>query len=251
VGINTVNPGGAPVLPLAAPVVLEVNGNVMLTANSGAGFIFQDGSTQTTAFTGANNTTGAAAGFTGTLSGDVQGIQNSTQVIATHLGSPLPIVQGGTGLTAVPATGQYLRGTGGGWQASAIQAGDLPSLSGNYVDLTSAQPTIGGAKTFIAPMTISAPLAVNAPLTVNNFATATALWATGTTTGVYGSGGYYGLSGVSSTAYGAFGSTASGTGVEGAAMSTSGANYGVYGQSSSGSGIAGAFNDSAGGKILS
>ena len=37
VGINTTNPGGAPVLPLAAPVVLEVNGNVKMTAGSGGG----------------------------------------------------------------------------------------------------------------------------------------------------------------------------------------------------------------------
>ena len=51
VGINTTNPGGAPVLPLAAPVTLEVNGNVKMTAGSGGGITFQDGSTQTTAAT--------------------------------------------------------------------------------------------------------------------------------------------------------------------------------------------------------
>ncbi len=42
VGIGTTNPG----------VPLEVNGNVKLTANSGASITFQDGTTQTTAYTG-------------------------------------------------------------------------------------------------------------------------------------------------------------------------------------------------------
>uniref|UniRef100_A0A372IJY7 Uncharacterized protein n=1 Tax=Paracidobacterium acidisoli TaxID=2303751 RepID=A0A372IJY7_9BACT len=42
VGIGTTNPGAA----------LEVNGNVKLTANSGASITFQDGTTQSTAYTG-------------------------------------------------------------------------------------------------------------------------------------------------------------------------------------------------------
>ncbi len=42
VGIGTTSPGA----------ILEVNGNMKLTANSGAGITFQDGTTQTTAYTG-------------------------------------------------------------------------------------------------------------------------------------------------------------------------------------------------------
>ena len=42
IGIGTTNPGAA----------LELNGNMKLTANSGAGITFQDGTTQNTAYTG-------------------------------------------------------------------------------------------------------------------------------------------------------------------------------------------------------
>ncbi len=53
-GIGTSNPGGTPPSPLPAPVTLEVNGNVKLTAGSGGGVTFQDGTKQSTAFTGTN-----------------------------------------------------------------------------------------------------------------------------------------------------------------------------------------------------
>ncbi len=48
-GIGTSNPGGTPPSPLPAPVTLEVNGNVKLTAGSGGGVTFQDGTKQSTA----------------------------------------------------------------------------------------------------------------------------------------------------------------------------------------------------------
>src|SRR5207249_3532200 len=51
--------------------------------------------------------------------------------------------------------GTFLRASGANtWAASALQASDIPSLTGTYVDLTSAQ-TIPGAKTF-APTTNTA-----------------------------------------------------------------------------------------------
>ena len=40
VGIGTSNPGGTPPSPLPSPAVLEVNGNVILTAGSGGQMIF-------------------------------------------------------------------------------------------------------------------------------------------------------------------------------------------------------------------
>jgi hypothetical protein len=57
IGIGTTAPGGTPTLPLVAPVVLEVNGNIKMTAGSGGGLVFQDGTTQATAFTGTNGGT--------------------------------------------------------------------------------------------------------------------------------------------------------------------------------------------------
>jgi hypothetical protein len=58
-------------------------------------------------------------------------------------------LNGGTGITTAPsAAGQYLRSSAvGTWNINNIQVTDLPSLSGTYVDLGSAQ-TITGTKTF-------------------------------------------------------------------------------------------------------
>jgi len=73
----------------------------------------------------------------------------------------VPIANGGTGITTAPAsTGQYLRSSGAGtWTVGGIQAGDVPSLSGTYVDLASNQ-TIAGNKTF--SNTISGNISGNA-----------------------------------------------------------------------------------------
>ena len=67
VGIGTSNPGGTPPSPLPSPVVLEVNGNIKLTANSG-GLVFADGSTQTTATSGANSSITSLNGLATPLS---------------------------------------------------------------------------------------------------------------------------------------------------------------------------------------
>src|SRR5205085_1177373 len=71
---------------------------------------------------------------------------------AISLSGVVPIANGGTGLNAGPASAtQFLRAnaTATGWINGSIAASDLPSLSGTYVDLTTAQ-TITGVKTFMA-----------------------------------------------------------------------------------------------------
>jgi hypothetical protein len=57
------------------------------------------------------------------------------------------LANGGTGLSSAGSAGSFLRSNGTAWTVSSIQFGDLPSLSGSYVDLATDQ-TIGGNKTF-------------------------------------------------------------------------------------------------------
>jgi hypothetical protein len=67
----------------------------------------------------------------------------------------VPIANGGTGVTTAPGNaGQYLRSSGPAtWAVGAIQSGDLPSLSGTYVDLANTQ-VVAGAKTFNQTVTV-------------------------------------------------------------------------------------------------
>jgi len=157
--------------------------------------------------------------FSGVLSGDVQGIQSNTQVIATHLFSPLPIAQGGTGIMAAPGNGQYLRGTNTGWTVSTIPASDLPWLSSTYVDLTSVQSNISGAKTFTAPLAVQ----TSSSEAVSGVTTS----ATGLNYGVYGQ--------ISSTTGAGVWGNAPTTGVSGTATGT-GTTFGVYGSAINSSG---------------
>jgi len=52
VGIGTVTPGSTFVANSALGGLLEVNGNIVLTSGHGGSIVFQDGSTQSTAYTG-------------------------------------------------------------------------------------------------------------------------------------------------------------------------------------------------------
>jgi hypothetical protein len=89
-----------------------------------------------------------------TASGPLSATAGQNPVIS--LSGIVPIANGGTGISTGPtAAGQYLRSTGAGsWSAGSIVAGDLPSLSGTYVDLTSGQ-SIGGNKTFTGNATFN------------------------------------------------------------------------------------------------
>jgi hypothetical protein len=68
----------------------------------------------------------------------------------------VPIANGGTGITTAPVSaGQFLRSAAAGsWSVGGIQAGDLPSLSGTYVDLSTNQ-SVGGNKTFTGTITFN------------------------------------------------------------------------------------------------
>ncbi len=122
-----------------------------------------------------NTGTGLSGGGTVALGGALS--LSNTGVLAVGASAPLassgganpsisltgtvPIANGGTGITTAPASaGQYLRSSGAGtWAVGGIQAGDVPSLSGTYVDLASNQ-TIAGNKIF--SNTISGNISGNA-----------------------------------------------------------------------------------------
>jgi hypothetical protein len=127
-----------------------------------------------TVATGAGLSGGGTVALGGTLS------LSNTGVLSVGAAAPLtssgganpsislgtvPIANGGTGITAAPASaGQYLRSSGAGtWAVGSIQAGDVPSLSGTYVDLVSNQ-SIGGNKSFSQTVnaTVTTGTAVNA-----------------------------------------------------------------------------------------
>jgi FtsZ-binding cell division protein ZapB len=131
---------------------VETRGDLRVTGavdnTGGTGIIFPDGSNQTKACSGCAN-----------------GI--------------LSISLGGTGTSIAPAEeGQFLRSISPGfWGVSNIQAGDIPPLSGQYMDLTSVQ-TITGAKTFAT--TINGNISGNAATATSASTATTAGNVTGT-----------------------------------------------------------------------
>src|ERR1035441_8890782 len=86
----------------------------------------------------ADELTALAAGAVA-LAGDLTGTAGAAQVTGTHLGSPLPLAQGGTGqsaqaaaLTALAGTqtaGEVLRSDGTNTALASLQAGDVPTLN--------------------------------------------------------------------------------------------------------------------------
>src|SRR5712691_4591016 len=153
----------------------------------------------------------------------------------------VPIANGGTGMTNGPsAAGQYLRSSGAGtWAASSIQTGDLPGLSGTYVDLASNQ-SIGGNKTFSQTVnaTVTTGTGVNASSSDPN-----GIAILGVASDTTGSGGAIGVDGrtASPTGAGVFGETTD--------TSAGGAPTAVFGQTSSpnGTGIFGFSTDTSAG----
>ena len=68
-----------------------------------------------------------AAPASTSVGGDLSGTASSAQVISTHLGSPLPVAQGGTAVTSYSALYAAQGGGSMGQRAVTIQSGGSPS----------------------------------------------------------------------------------------------------------------------------
>jgi hypothetical protein len=77
---------------------------------------------------------------------------NAQTFPGTGISGIVGVTNGGTGLSSAGTAGSFLRSDGSVWASSAIQIGDVPSLSAAYVDLTTVQ-SVGGLKTFTDTMT--------------------------------------------------------------------------------------------------
>jgi len=92
---------------------------------------------------------------------------------SADLATTVPTGKGGTGITTAPtAAGQYLRSTAANvWGINTIQPADIPANTGNvgnYVDKTTAQNNIGGAKTWTAAAVFSAAATFNGNILLGN-----------------------------------------------------------------------------------
>ena len=118
--------------------------NSSLTVNTGSGL---SGGGAVSLGGALTLTNGGLLTLTGSGPLSVTSGQNPTVSLGT-----VAIANGGTGITSLPSANTFLRDNGaGGWKVGAIGTSDLPSLSGAYVDLSSAQG-IGGIKTFALPI---------------------------------------------------------------------------------------------------
>jgi len=154
-GVHFVTSGAG--LTLDGQPVLTGNNAITVTAGtglSGGGAVALGGSVTL------NNSGVLSVGASGSLASS--GGQNPQ----ISLSGIVPIANGGLGFApSVFSSGQYLRSSGvGSWSVNSIQAGDLPSLSATYVDLSSGQ-TIGGSKNFSGSVGIG--VSPGFPLDVN------------------------------------------------------------------------------------
>ncbi len=69
----------------------------------------------------------------GNLQVDGNLIANNFSVNAANLTGTVGVANGGTGMNASGASGNYLRSNGSAWVSSAIAAGDLPAGNTNYI----------------------------------------------------------------------------------------------------------------------
>ncbi|HQR36410.1 MAG TPA: tail fiber domain-containing protein [Blastocatellia bacterium] len=103
---------------------------------SGSGNYVQNTTNQQAAsnFNISGNGTIGGALTASTLSGNGAALinLNAANIASGILGAP----RGGTGLGSTGVAGNYLRSNGTAWTSSALQAGDIPTGSGNYVQNT-------------------------------------------------------------------------------------------------------------------
>ena len=177
--VNGVTPGGS----CTNQVVMSLSSSAVPTCASVSNAMLSNSSVTVNAGTGLSGGGAVALGGSTTL----------------NLATPVSIPNGGTGITAGPtAAGQYLRSTGAGainW--GDIVAGDLPSLSGTYVDLASAQ-SIGGNKTFTGNETFNNTITGNIS---GNAATATTATSASTATTAATANNALALGGNAASAY--------------------------------------------------
>ena len=133
---------------------ITATGTIAIATGGVTNAMLQNSSLTVTAGTGLSGGGAVALGSSITLNNaGVLNVTASAPLSSSGGASPnislgtVGTVNGGTGLTSSGATGNYLRSNGASWTSSTVQAGDLPSLSGTYVDLGTNQ-TIGGNKTF-------------------------------------------------------------------------------------------------------
>jgi hypothetical protein len=69
------------------------------------------------------------------------GVANVTIDGTVNVGSPITTGNGGTGLISSGTSGNYLRSNGAIWASSAIQSGDIPAGSTNYIQNTTTAQT--------------------------------------------------------------------------------------------------------------
>lgn len=85
----------------------------------------------------------------GSLSANASGLTNlnagniTTGTLDNARLGIIPTANGGTGLNAAGAAGNFLRSNGGNWTSAALSASDLPAGSANYIQNTSS-PQAGG-----------------------------------------------------------------------------------------------------------
>jgi len=112
--------------------------NTSGTQTNGLSVVRNGAGGTTTNLLNLTNTAGTATNAL-SISGTFTNLISSTNFTVTNAG----VVNAGTGyqIAGAAATGNYLRGNGTNFVSSAIQAGDIPSGSGNYIQNTSSPQT--------------------------------------------------------------------------------------------------------------
>jgi hypothetical protein len=144
------------------------------------------------------------------LAGDLGNTASSPQVTGTHLASPLPLAQGGTGqatqqaaidaLAGSVTSGNYLRGNATHVVMSAIQAGDVPTLNQDTTGKAAKADALDSATTVVNVAAATAPSGGQVlTATDSTHATWQTLASIGSLTFTYGSSGAAPASGTFTT----------------------------------------------------